>query len=135
MSKYQVKRPRYLGEIKRVDEQTRVTDLPTAAAAHEASKLVLRGPTLPRRLLLQGAEGSKITLSVNDAFHCGGAESSDQLVLQVCDAHIETQRFHIDASEVRAEASPLEAAPEVALLCGVTETRDPDVKPLRAEQS
>jgi hypothetical protein len=35
MSKYQVKRPRHLGEIKRLDEQTRVPDLPAAAAAHE----------------------------------------------------------------------------------------------------
>ena len=35
MSKYQVKRPRHLGEIKRLDEQTRVPDLPAAAADHE----------------------------------------------------------------------------------------------------
>ena len=31
MSKYQVKRPRHLGEIERIDEQTRVFDLPAAA--------------------------------------------------------------------------------------------------------
>ena len=135
MSKYEVKRPRHLGEIKRIDEQTRIADLPAAAAAHEAPKLVLGGPSVPRRLLLEGAEGSKITLRVNDAFHCGGTESADQLVLQVCDAYVETTRFHIDASEVRAEAGPLEAAPEVALLCGVAETRQPDVKPLRSVQS
>jgi hypothetical protein len=35
---------------------------------------------------------------------------------------------------VGAEASPLEPAPEVALLCGVTETRERDVKALWAEQ-
>jgi len=109
-------------------------DLPAAASAHEAPKLLLIGPSLLRTLLLEGAERFKLTLSVNDLFHGGGTESADQLVLQVCDAHVETQPFHFDASEVGAEASPLETAPEVALLRGVTETRQPDVKPLRAEQ-
>ena len=33
-----------------------------------------------------------------------------------------------------AEAGPLETAPEVALLCGVIETRQPDVEALRTEQ-
>jgi hypothetical protein len=134
LSKYQVKRPGHLGEIKRLDEQTRVSDLPPAAAAHEAPKLFLIGPSLPRRLFLEGAEGSKLSLSVNDLFHGGGTKSADQLVLQVSDAHVETESFHIGASEVGAEASPLETALELALLCRVTETCQPDVKPLRAEQ-
>jgi hypothetical protein len=134
MSKYQIKRPRHLGEIERIDEQTRVSDLPAAAAAHEAPKLLLNGPSLPRRLLLEGAEGSKLSLSVNDLFHGGGTKSADQLVLQVYDAHVETESFHIGASEVGAQAGPLETAPEVALLCGVAEARQLDVKALRAEQ-
>jgi hypothetical protein len=83
MSKYQVKRPGHLAEIKRLDQQTRVSDLPAAAAAHEAPKLLLRGPSSPLRLLLEGAEGSKVSLSVNDLFHAGGTESADQFVLQV----------------------------------------------------
>lgn len=33
-----------------------------------------------------------------------------------------------------AEAGPLETAPEVALFSGVAEAREPDAKPLRAEQ-
>ena len=56
MSKYAVQRPRHLGEIKRIDEQARVSDLPAAAATHEAPKLLLIGPSLPRGLLLEGAE-------------------------------------------------------------------------------
>jgi hypothetical protein len=134
MSKDQVKRPRHLGEIQRIHEQTRVSDLPAAAAAHEAAKLLLGRSCLPRRLLLESAKGSEVTLRVDDLFHRGGAESPDQLVLQVCDAHVETQPFHIGAFEVGAEAGPLETAPEVALFCSVTETRQPDVKPPRAEQ-
>jgi hypothetical protein len=89
---------------------------------------------LPRRLLLESAEGSKVSLSVNDPFHRGGTERPDQLVLQVCDAHVETPPFHIDAGEVGAEAGPLETAPEFGLFCHITETRQRDVKPLRAEQ-
>ena len=134
MSKYQVERPRHLGEIERIDEQARVSDLPAAAAAHEAPKLLLGSPTLPRRLLLESAERSKVPLSLGDPFHGGSAERADQLVLQICDAHEETQPFHLDASEVGAEARPLETAPEVAFLPGVTETGEPDVKPHGAKQ-
>ena len=133
MSKYQVKGPRHLGEVKRVDEQPRVSDLAAAAAAHEAPKLLLDRPSLPRRLFLEGAEGSKVSLAVDHVFHGSDTESADQLVLEICDAHVETQPFHVDASEVGAEAGLLETAPEVALLSGVTETRQPDVKSLRAE--
>jgi hypothetical protein len=134
MSKYLVKRPRHLAELKRLDEQPRVSDLPPAAAAHEAPKLLLVSPSLPGNLILEGAEGPKLTLSVNDLFHGGGTESADQLFLQVCVARVETQPFHIDARKVGAEAGPLKTAPEGALLCGVIETRQPDVEPLRAEQ-
>jgi hypothetical protein len=134
MSKHTVQRPRHLGEVKRIDEQARVSDLPASAAAHKAPKLFLLGPSLPRGLLLEGAEGSKLSLSVNDLFHGGGTKSADQLFLQVSDAHVETESFHIGASEVGAEAGPLETALELALLCSVTETRQPDVTPLRAEQ-
>jgi hypothetical protein len=134
MSEYTVQRPRHLREIQRFDEQACVSDLPAAAAAHEASKLLLIGPSLPRRLFLEGTEGSKVTLSVDDLFHGGGTEGADQLVLQVCDAHVETESFHVGASEVGAEAGPLETALEVAFLCGVTEACQPNVKPLRAEQ-
>ena len=135
MSKYQVKWPGHLGEIKRLDEQTRVSDLAAAAASHKAPKLLLSGPSVPRRLLLEGAEGSKVSLSVNDLLHGSGTKSSDQLVLQVCDAHVETESFHLGASQVGAEAGPLEPAAELAFLRGVTETRQPYVKPLRAEQT
>jgi hypothetical protein len=133
MGEHLVKRPRHLGELKRLDEQTRVSDLPPPAAAHEAPKLLLLSPALPGSLLLEGAEGPKLTLGVNDPFHGGGTESADQLFLQVCVARVETQVFHIDARKVGAEAGALKTAPEGALLCGVIETRQPDAEPLRAE--
>src|SRR5206468_1463397 len=127
VGEHAVQRPRHLGEIQRIDEQPRVADLPSAAAPHETSKLFLGGPSLPRGLLLEGAEGSEITLSRDDLFHRRRTEGADQLVLQVRDADVETQSLHIDATEVGAETGPLEPAPEVALLCGVAETRQPDV--------
>lgn len=134
MSKHQVERPGHVVEIERVDEQARVPDLPPGAAAEEAPKLVLGGPSLPRGLLLQGAERSELTLTVDDLLHRGGTESADQLVLQVRHAHVETESFQIGASDGGTEAGPLEATPEVALLCSVAETRELDVKPLSGEQ-
>src|SRR5438477_6539829 len=133
MSKHQVERPRHLGQIERLDEQTRIPDLATAAAAHEAPELLLGGPSLPRRLLLKGAEGSKVSLSFDDLFDGVGAESADQLVLQVGVAHVEAELFHVGPGEAGAETGPLETAPERHLLCSVAETRQPDVKPVRAE--
>src|SRR5436309_2889466 len=102
MSKYTVQRSRHPGEIQLVDEQGRVLDLPAAAGAHEAPQLLLLGLSLLRRLLLEGAERSKVTLSIDELFHGGGTEGADQLVLQVCDADVETEWLHIGASEVGA---------------------------------
>jgi hypothetical protein len=135
MSKHTVQRPRHLAEIQSLDEQARVSDLPAAAAAHETPKLLLLGASLPRRLLLESAEGPEVPLSVDDLLHRGGTKSADQLVLQVGDAYVETQSLHIGASELGTEAGPLETPPEVALLCGVTEARKLDVKPVRTEQT
>ena len=56
MGEYLVKWPRHLGELKRLDEQPRVSDLPPPAAAHEAPQLLLASPSLPGSLLLEGAE-------------------------------------------------------------------------------
>jgi hypothetical protein len=134
VSEYQVERPRNLAEIQCIDEQPGVPDLAPAATAHETSKLLLGGPSFPLRLLLQGAERSKLSLSVDDLFYGVRTEGTNQLVFQVCDAHVEAESFHLDAGEVRAEAGPLETAPEVVLLSGVTEARDCDGEPLRAEQ-
>ena len=72
-------------------------------------------------------------MSLSDPFHSRGAERADQLVLQVFDAEIETELFHVDAREVGTESGSLETAPEVALLARVAEASQPDVEPCRAE--
>jgi PAS domain S-box-containing protein len=134
MSKDTVQGPRHLGEIQRGDEQGRGSDLPAAVSAEEAPELLLTGPSSPRWLLLEGAERSDLTLNVDDLLHGGGTEGADQLVLEIRDAHVETDSFHVGASEVGAQAGPVESAPEVALLCGVAEPRKPDVDPRGAEE-
>ena len=80
------------------------------------------------------SERCQVTLGVDDPFHGGGTEGADQLVLEVRHAYVETESFHLGASEVGADAGPLEAASEVAFLGGVTQTRQSDVGPVRAEQ-
>jgi hypothetical protein len=55
---------------------------------------------------------------------------TDELVLQVCNAHVETEPFHLDASQLGAEAGALETTPEVAFLAGVTKAGEADVEPL-----
>src|SRR5215211_7889402 len=99
--------------MQRFDEQARVSDLPASATTHEAPKLLLSAPSLPRRLPLEGAERSKLTLGVEDLFHGGGTERADQLILQVCDAHVETECIHLGAPGVGAEAGSLDTAAEL----------------------
>ena len=134
MGEYPVERPRHLAEIERLDEEARVADLPPAAAAHEAPKLLLGGPPFPRRLLLEGAEGPKVSVRFDDLLDSRGTERADQLILQIRDAHVEAQPFHVGTSEAGAESGPIETAPELALLCVVVETRHLDVMPLRPVQ-
>jgi hypothetical protein len=98
MSKHPIERPGHAGEIQRVDEQPRVSDLPAAVGADEAPKLLLAAASLPGRLLLQGAERSKLALGLDDLFHTGGTQAADQLVLQVGDAHVEPECFQVGAT-------------------------------------
>ena len=134
MRKDTVERPGHAGELQRVDQQPGVADLAAAVGADEAPKLRLAAPSLPGRLLLERAERSKLALSVDDLFHTGGAEAADQLVLQVGDAHIEPECFHVGPTEAGTQAGLLQAVPEVALLAGVAQARQSDVHAPRAEQ-
>ena len=70
---------------------------------------------------------------LDDLLHRRGAEGADQLVLQVGDADVEAEPLHLDTCEMGPEARALEAAPELALLCGVAQAREPGARPLRAE--
>jgi len=128
-----VQRPRHVAEIERLDEQSRVVDLPAAAGAHEAPKLGFGGQPSPGRLVLQSAKRSQVSLSADNPFDGGGSEGADQLILEICVAHVETEAFRVGAAEMSAEAGALEGAPEVVLLRGVAEARQSDVQPSRAE--
>jgi hypothetical protein len=134
MRKYTIERPRHACELQRLHEQPGVADLPAAVGADEAPKLLLAAPCSPRRLLLERAERSKLALSLDDLFHSDGTKAADQLVLQVDDADVEPECLHLGATKVGAEAGPLQTAPEVALLAGVTQARQSDVQARRTEQ-
>ena len=129
-----IERAGHAREIQRVDQQPRVADLAAAVGADEAPKLLLAGPSSPGRLPLERAERSQLALGLDDLLHSGGAEAADQLVLQVGDAHVEPECLHLGATEVGTEAGPLQTAPEVALLAGVTQARQSEVQPPRTEQ-
>lgn len=102
--------------------------------ADEAPELRLAAPSSPRRLLLEPAERCKLTLALDDLFHSGGTNAADQLLLQVGDADVEPECFHVGAAQVGTEAGPLQTAPEVGLLASVTQARQPDVQAARTEQ-
>jgi hypothetical protein len=94
---------------------------------------ILDRPSLPRSLLLQRAERPEVAVSVDDLLDDSCAECADQLVLEIRVAHVEAQALHVGACEVGTEAGALESPPELALLSGVTESRQRDVEAARAE--
>ena len=126
MSEEPLERPRDLSEVERLDEQLGISDLPPAAAAHEAPQLLVARPALPGGLLLECAERSEVSLLGDDLLDGGHTECADQLVLEVRVADEEAERFQIGACELRAEPGVLERALEVALFPDVTQSRQPD---------
>jgi len=133
VSQESVQRPRHPAQIQGVDEYGGGLDLAAALGAEEATELLLDAPPAPLRLPLEGAECREVTLSVDNLFHGGRAESADQLILEVCDADVKTESFHIGATEIGAETGSLETTPEGALLSGVAEARQSDVETRRPE--
>ena len=128
-----VERPGHPVEIERLDEHRRGLDLPAPLRPEKASQLLLGGSSSPLRLVLEGAERFKLPLGLDDVFDDGGPEGSNQFVLEVGDADIETESLHVAAREVGPEARPLETALEVALFSGVAQAGQSEAQPLGAE--
>ena len=131
MSQHFVERARDSPEIERLDEETRIADLPPAAAAHEAAELVLDRSALPRSLFLERAKGGEVAFSFRDLLHRIRPDGADQLVFEIGEAHEETQLLHLARRKPRAECR-LEAAPKVPFLAGVAKSREPDAESVRA---
>src|SRR5205085_10971860 len=69
-------------------------------------------------------ERAELALRLDDLFDGRSAEGADELVLQIDDTHIEPEPL---------QPGPVESAPELPLLAGVAESRQPHVQPARAE--
>jgi MFS transporter, DHA2 family, multidrug resistance protein len=133
VGEHALQRPGHPREIDGLDEKARVPDLSPAAAAHEAPKLLCRGPFSPRGLFLERAERPKIALCLDDPDDLLGAECANQLVLEIGDAHVEAERLHVRAREAGAEPGSLETATELRFLADVTEAREREAESSRAE--
>lgn len=128
-----VQRARHPVELKSPNEQRGVPCLPTAPGAHETPELVLdRSPPL-RGLPLEDSERGEFPLRLYHDLYGLRPEGTDQLVLQVGIAHVEAEGLHVCAGDVRTETGPFETSPEVALLRGVAEPGQRDVRSPRTE--
>ena len=117
MSEHTVQRLRHPVEVERIDERCCKSDLPVG---EEATKLFLSAPRSMRGLLLVCPERAELAVRSEDFFNHLGAETTNQLVLEICLAHIEAQTLQVCTAEVVTEAGPLESKPEVALFSRVT---------------
>src|SRR4029453_2997917 len=125
MRKDTIKQPGHARQGQRVDQQPRVSGLAAAMGADEAPELLLAAASLPGRLPLEGVEGPKLALGLDDLFHRGGANTADQLVLQGGAAAGEPEGFQCRATG--GGAGPPAVAAEVGLPPGVAEAGQPDV--------
>src|SRR5258708_4191656 len=98
MAEHEVERPRHSVEIQGLDEQCRRFDLSPPVPAEKTAEPRLSRAFSPRRLILKYSERFQPSLRVADPFHSGGTQRANQLVLQVCDADVETESFHVGAS-------------------------------------
>src|ERR1700674_3294671 len=128
-----VERPGHPVEIQRPHEHSGGLDLSAPLRPEEAAQLLLVASSAPLRLVLEGAERFELTLRIDDALHDGGPKGTNQLVLQVGDADIETEPLHVAARQVGTEAGALETALKVALFTGVAQTGQPEAQPMRTE--
>lgn len=123
VSEHTVERARHPAEVERLDERRGESDLPVV---EEAVELFLGRPCSMRGLLLVRAERRQPSVRGENLLHGGDAEAADELVLQVCFTHVETEPFHVGAAEVETEAGAPKSTPKVALFSCVTETGQRD---------
>ncbi len=128
-----VERPRHPGEIQRLGQHASVVDLPAGAGTHEAPQLLVTGPVPLRGLLLEGTKRANLPLRLDHLLYHGDTERTDQLVLQVSDAHEKAKPLQARPSQTRPQTSPVQAAPEIALLSLVAQPGQPDTEPLGPE--
>src|SRR4051794_11554176 len=118
MCEHAVERARHAGEIKRLDQRRRESDLPVV---QEAVQLFLGSPFAMRELLLVGAKRPQSPVRGEHSLRGRGAEAADELALQVGLADVEAEPFHLGAVEAESEACPLESTAQLALLRRVAE--------------
>jgi hypothetical protein len=128
-----VERPRDAFESERIDKESGVADLAAAAAAHEPPKLLLGGAIAPRRHLLECPKAMEIAVGAEDLFDTRRTERTDQLLLEIRDAHEEPELLHVRTREVGAEAPALECPAKHQLLARIAETSEPEGTLARAE--
>ncbi len=73
-------------------------------------------------------------MSLGDPLDRRGAMGPNQLVLEIPDADVEAEPLHVGPGQVRTEAGPLEAPPELVLLLHVAETGQLEALAARAVQ-
>jgi hypothetical protein len=129
MSEHTVEWARHAVEVERIDERCCELNFPVI---EEATELFLGAPCSMRGLLLVCAERNQLPMGGEYFLHHIGAETTNQFVLQIRFAYVESEAFHVGASEVVTEAGPLKSKPEVALFSCVTETGQPSARSLMA---
>ena len=129
---HEPERARHPLQLERLHEEAGVADFSATAAAQEAAQLLLDRSPSPFDLLLERAERAQIPVLGGNILDPVGAEPPDKLVLEVANADVEAEPFHVVSREIRAEAGVLEAAPELTFLAGVAKAGEPDVKAARA---
>jgi hypothetical protein len=125
MGEDSVEWPRDALEIERIDEEAGIADLAASAAAQEPPKLLLVGPAAPLRHLLERPKPTEITVGAKDCFDGRRTERPDELILQICDAHVEPKLLQVHTSEVGAKTGALECPAKHRLLFCIAQSREP----------
>ena len=99
MSENGVEWPRDAVEVDRLDKDARIAKLSTSDAPQEASQLGVEVPIPPLRLFLERAKRPEIALGFEKRLEPRGTHRAEQLVFEIVDTNVETERLHLGPSE------------------------------------
>lgn len=120
-------------EIERVHEQASVPDLAHRAGPHEAAQLLVERSISLSGLCLEAAKRTQLTLRLEHRLDPRATHGTNQLILEISDAHEEAELFDRWTGQASTEPGPLQSVDDVTFLGVVVETGDPYVTVGRVE--
>lgn len=103
-------------EIERVHEQASVPDLAHRAGPHEAAQLLVERSISLSGLCLEAAKRTQLTLRLEHRLDPRATHGTNELILEISDAHEEAELLDRWTGQSSTEPGPLQGVDDVPFL-------------------